>query len=51
MEIKSTFLLEYYVGVESELFVVRDEEKSSHVFLHSDDFLEFLRSLPEKKNG
>lgn len=51
MKIKSTILLEYYSGVESELFMVRENDKLSHVFLTSDEFLEFLRSLPEKKNN
>ena len=51
MKIKSTILLEYYSETESELFVVRGNDKSSNVFLTADDFLQFLRSLPEQKNG
>lgn len=51
MQIKSTILLEYYSGTESELFVVRENDKTSHVFLAFDEFLKFLRSLPDKKNG
>ena len=51
MKIKSTILLEYYSGTESELFVVRENDKTSHVFLTLDEFLDFLRSLPEQKNN
>lgn len=51
MKIKSTVLLEYYSAEESELFVVRDNDKSSHVFLTSEEFINFLRSLPVQKNN
>lgn len=51
MKIRSTFLLEYYSGAESELIVVREKDNSSHVFLTTDEFIEYLRSLPDKENG
>lgn len=51
MKIKSTMFLEYYSGEESELLVVREKDNSSNVFLTSDEFIEYLRSLPEKENG